>query len=343
MPYRAIMSCLNPRKLTVYPYDPKLSHLTGKAKNIAFGQWFDYVNEDTGEASQLYEVPCGVCSECRKAKRRQWSERLQLEASCYPDNCVWFVTLTYDDDHINLCPEGNNGLHSLVYAHFTDFIKRLRDFFYRSTCSVAEDFRSNDRKLRYFIGCEYGDRFARPHAHVLLFGPDLSRCGDLLLQSETPEGKIFTSSFIGCFWTYGFNTAMPASPANIGYTTGYVNKKLSKFEDYESRGLKPEKCFMSTKPALGTEFFEINKDLIIECGGYVNPYDGSFHKLPRSSLRNVFSDDPTFVAVVNHRKKISAIRQLDYEDQVRGERAENARARIAAAEAAEVRISRKKI
>lgn len=337
------MSCLYPKKLTILPYDPRLTHLKGKAKNVIFGQWFDYVNEDTGEASQLFEVPCGRCIECKKAKRREWSERLQLEASCYPENTVWFITLTYDEDHINLCPEGKNGLHSLVYEHFTGFIKTLRDFLYRSSCAVAREFRSYDRKLRYFIGCEYGDRFARPHAHILLFGLDLSKCGELLLQSETPEGKIFTSSFIASFWDFGFNTCMPACPANIGYCTGYVNKKLQKYEDYASRGLQPEKCLMSTKPAIGTEFFEKNKEIITECGGYVNPFDGSFHRVPRSSLRNVFADDVAFVSAANFRKKISAIRKLDIEDHIRGERAENARARIALTEAEEIRINRRKL
>ena len=325
------------------PYDPKLTHIYGKSKVVRFGQWFDYINESTGEASQLFEVPCGKCIECLKAKRRAWSERLQLEASCYPEGQTWFITLTYDEEHISLCPEGRLGLHSLVYEHFTAFIKRLRDYVYRSPEADYIRLLSGDRKLRYFIGCEYGDRFARPHCHIILFGLDLSQCGELLLYSETPEGKIFSSAFISRFWTYGFNTVIVASPGNMSYVTGYVNKKLEKTEDYLSRGLKPEKCFMSTKPAIGTEFFESNKDLIKECGGYVNPYTGSFHRVPRSSLRNVFADDKVFVGQVNQRKKISAIRSLDLEDDLRGERAEIARARNALIEAQEIRISRKKL
>ena len=332
-----VMACLYPKKLTVFP-DKTHTFTSGRDSRIVFGQWIDSVNSD-GEMTQLYEVPCGKCSECRKAKRRLWSQRLQLEASCYPENEVWFITLTYDDEHITECPQGKYGLYSLCYEHFQQFVLSIKNFVRRNKGDLFPD----DARFRYFLGMEYGSRFARPHGHLITFGIDLSELGELLPVSETEEGTLFSSSFVSRFWHRGYNTVCAATPANMCYVTGYVDKKLESNFDYEARGLKPEKCFMSTKPAMGTEFFERNKDLIKECGGYVNPYDGSFHKLPRSSLRNVFSDDPYFVAIVNHRKKISAIRQLNNEDAARGERSELARARIAKAEAEAVKINRAKL
>lgn len=93
--------------------------------------------------SSAFHVPCGGCVECRAARGREWGVRAAHEASMYAESS--FVTLTYDDEHVPV---------SLDPGCLQRFLKRVRK-------RVA---------FRYLAAGEYGDRFGRPHYHVLLFG-----------------------------------------------------------------------------------------------------------------------------------------------------------------------------
>lgn len=53
-------------------------------------------------------VPCGQCLGCRLDYARQWSARIMAEKTKYPDDYCWFITLTFDDDHLpqpNMIPD----------------------------------------------------------------------------------------------------------------------------------------------------------------------------------------------------------------------------------------------
>lgn len=315
------MSCLNPKKLTVFPFDPALTNKTGKTVNTVFGQWYDYANVDTGELSQLYQVPCGKCSECLKQKRRDWSERLQLEASCYDDNQVWFITLTYDDDHLIDLPAGDNGLRSLQYEDIRKFIRAFRD--------RLRGLPDPGVSLRFFAAGEYGDKSCRPHFHVITFGPDLSLFGRLDPVAVSPAGTLYSSDFVCGLWPYGHNSVCVAGPGAISYVTGYVAKKLQSRDDYDRLKILPERCLMSTRPPIGWRFFQDNADEIMSCHGYVNPFDGRFHSIPRFALRSVFSE--SFFALIRSEKRDKAMRLLAYQDSERGQRAEIGQAAAAQA------------
>lgn len=312
------MSCLHPSKVTLMPDN-----------SIKFGKWFYFMDQNTGDLSQFFEVPCGKCEECRKDQRRLWTERLQLEASCYEPGEVWMLTLTYDDvgiQHLNR----SSGLYSLNYDDCRQFLKRLRNRFFKPRESDLFCFPGLSIRIRFFASGEYGS-LGRPHFHIVLFGFDFSKYDRLILQNETAQGPVFSSALIGDLWPYGFNTVLSAGPSACGYVTGYVMKKLGSLDKYSVLGLQPERSFMSTHPAIGSEFFRRNADIIRECNGYVNPITGDYHPVPRFALRTVFSDDLGFIAKVNYQKKESAVRRMDTEHVQRGERPDIAHIRIAAA------------
>ena len=99
-------------------------------------------------------VPCGKCLLCLSSRRDEWSRRLQLHTYGYAKP-PFFVTLTYDDDHL----PHEDGVVQLRKRDFSLFVKRLKDRLkaYNSDFSV--------------FGCgEYGDLFQRPHGHILIFG-----------------------------------------------------------------------------------------------------------------------------------------------------------------------------
>lgn len=155
------------------------------------------------------EVPCGICFECLKAKKREWVTRLLAESQSYSDSC--FVTLTYDGASL---PKDN----SLHYEHIQLFLKRLR----WHLDSIG------DPKIRYLCVGEYGPRGSRrPHYHLILFG---LRRDTLDLYRPHPSFKYTVSRLLNRFWSYGFNTVGTVTEASIKYCASYCFKKLGTWD-----------------------------------------------------------------------------------------------------------------
>lgn len=93
-------------------------------------------------------VPCGQCIACRLNKVRDWTLRIMHEAKFYKDNV--FLTITYSPE--NLPADGSIHKEDLQL-----FLKRLRK-------ALGEE------KIRYFACGEYGEKYSRPHYHLIIFG-----------------------------------------------------------------------------------------------------------------------------------------------------------------------------
>lgn len=110
----------------------------------------------------------------------------------------FFVTFTYDDDHLVYANEGP----CLCKSDFQLFLKRLRK-------------RLEPRSLKYFCVGEYGDLNGRPHYHALMFYyGQLDRFRFGLLIHE--------------LWTLGIVQVLPVQGAQ-----GYVTKYVLKFDKRE--------------------------------------------------------------------------------------------------------------
>lgn len=94
--------------------------------------------------SRFGYVPCGQCEGCKIAKKKEVSDRLQIEAKYHKYN--YFVTLTYKPE---LQPE------SVVKSDLIKFNKRLAYY-----CGKMPQF--------YAVG-EYGDVSALSHYHLAIF------------------------------------------------------------------------------------------------------------------------------------------------------------------------------
>lgn len=105
------------------------------------------------------QVPCGKCHECRKSYFSSIAQRAQMEALT---SYVYFITLTYDDDHIPYLEfTSSTGKERIFYSDVRDIqlmFKRLRN----SRLLGARDF-------RYLYAQEFGTLRFRPHHHILLF------------------------------------------------------------------------------------------------------------------------------------------------------------------------------
>lgn len=178
------------------------------------------------------DLPCGQCIGCRLERSRQWAVRCMHEASLYNENS--FLTLTYDDFHL---PE--NG--SLVLSDFQLFMKRLRK-------SIAP------KRVRFFHCGEYGELYARPHYHALLFGHDFS---DRKYFKGEGENRLYTSDRLSELWPQGHSLVGQVSFESAAYCARYVLKKVTgdKAEEHY-QGRKPEYTTMSRRPGIGKAWFE---------------------------------------------------------------------------------------
>ena len=100
---------------------------------------------DIGTWRQLdtFLIPCGQCVGCRLDYSRRWATRLMLELQCHES--AFFVTLTYDDDHVK---RGSKVAYTLVPEDIQLFLKRLR----------KEQSTRTDIKIRFFCAGEYGSQ-----------------------------------------------------------------------------------------------------------------------------------------------------------------------------------------
>lgn len=221
------------------------------------GQLSDGFKERTfsdGCYHDFIRIPCGKCIGCRMDYSRSWADRLTYHSFGKEDSS-WFITLTYDDDHIvDLDHSENYDLYALRYDDMTDFIKKLRN-----------KFRGFD--IDYFYSGEYGDDSFRPHFHMIIYNLPLE---DLQFWKCNDNGDpIYISDTISEAWKKGFCTISPFNWRSAAYTARYVEKKLDgrKLCEYTAVGLTPEKARCSRRPGIAHDFYLKNYEKIWQNNG----------------------------------------------------------------------------
>lgn len=212
-------------------------------------------------------LPCGKCQACLLTRARTWAIRCVHEASLHDSN--EFLTLTFDDEHL---PKNN----SLDQRCMQLFFKRLRKNF-------------PETEPRYYYCGEYGDRFGRPHYHVLLFNfafPD-----KLLLKGEG-ERALYTSQILSRLWGHGFATIGAVTPESAAYVSRYVLKKQENATKIPS-GRKPEFTRMSRRPGIGAGWIDIYSSDVYPSNFVV--HSGKFYSVPRYYDARVEKTDPSLV------------------------------------------------
>lgn len=185
-------------------------------------------------------LPCGQCIGCRLERSRQWAVRLMHESQMHEDSC--FLTLTYS-------PEKLPADGSVNVDHFQRFMKRLRQ-----RVGVP---------LRYFHCGEYGEKFARPHYHCILFGYSFP---DRRFFSFAGECQLFISPLLDDVWGYGHCVVGDVTFDSAAYVARYVTKKVTgeRADDHylrldESSGelvkVAPEYVTMSRRPGIACGWF----------------------------------------------------------------------------------------
>lgn len=186
---------------------------------------------------------CGQCLPCRINRRRQWAWRQFFESLMHKENS--FVTLTYSDEFL---PK-DGGLEP---RELQLFIKRLRK-------------RISPRKIRFYACGEYGDKNARPHYHLSLFGLSgysVVSCGDERMSGA----QAITGAWAKDGRAIGAVDIKPFEVGTAQYVAGYIADKLKKDKDDRLVGLRPEFARMSNRPGIGGDAMRLLADQLVKDG-----------------------------------------------------------------------------
>lgn len=234
---------------------------------------------------RLLQLPCRKCVGCRLSKSREWANRVVME-QLYHTDC-WFLTLTYDDDHLPPSYPVDPATGEILSVHATlvksdlqGFLKRLRF--------------NSGQQIRYFAAGEYGSQTYRPHYHLLLFGLKLS---DLSVISHNFAGQpYFVSDLIAKCWPQGIHILGPVTWQSASYVARYTMKKATHGFDrfyYDAAGIQPEFQTMSLKPGIGYRYYVDNPDLFDYTTFNVSTPDGGRTMVPPEYFRKLFrNSDP---------------------------------------------------
>lgn len=166
-------------------------------------------------------ISCGKCMYCRQKRISGWAARLMRKDMS--SDMSFFVTLTYDPDHVMFCPKGRPTLYP---NHLTEYWKALRK-------------KIPPRSLSYYACGEYGSNRKRPHYHAIVFisDPDLLPMHALkYLETTWKHGEVFVGTVTG---------------ESVAYTLKYISKKGS-VPEYAGDKRTPE--FQRSSKGLGKEY-----------------------------------------------------------------------------------------
>lgn len=201
---------------------------------------------------QRLQIPCGQCIGCRLEYSRQWANRCMLELPYHKES--WFLTLTYDDDHVPKTAYAINDDGEAAPA-LTLNPRDLELFWKRLRKAHPDD------RIRYFACGEYGGQTYRPHYHAIVFGLNLH---DLELYKKSPQGyDYFNSKSLQEIWGKGYVVVGAVTWDTCAYTARYIMKKL-KGQDatlYSDLNLVPEFVRMSRKPGIAHQYYVDHPDL----------------------------------------------------------------------------------
>jgi hypothetical protein len=277
------------------------------------------------EGTEIIELKCGQCQECRMQQASQWSVRLTNELKTFPD--AIFLTLTYDEDHLPL----NNSLNP---EHLRQFMKNLR-YKYKGIKSIVMPNGDTQYPIRFW-GCgEYGSKSGRAHYHLILFNikiwdkePDqkqpISHSGEKQYFSETLQ-KI---------WGKGRISFGSVTPESCNYVARYTLKKVNgaNKEEHYSRviieesidpetgeltfvestvSIQPEFSAQTTQPGIGYFYYQQYKNDILS-GDFIVQRNkkGAMNKLhvPRYYDKLTAKADERLIDDIKSKRKAKALK-----------------------------------
>lgn len=294
------MACYHPLK--AYPIGKNLE--TGKTK-YAISKLLP------GDNTEGYTIiPCGQCIGCRIDYSRQWADRCMLEAKEHDSN--YFLTLTYDDDHLDSIRSGYTEKESGEYKEILSLNKRDLQLFHKR---LRKKLDADQRPpIRFFACGEYGspENTMRPHFHEICFGLVLD---DLKLYKYNKlKQPLYTSEYLNQIWKKGFVIIGQATWESCAYVARYVMKKIKGegSELYREYNITPPFTVMSRKPGIGRKYYEDHPELFDYSYFNLAAEDGSRKIYPPRYFKSLLEiDDPEKFEKLKENNRLSADLKTD--------------------------------
>jgi hypothetical protein len=190
---------------------------------------------------------------------------------------AYFVTLTYDTQHLPLVRDNNGKLWMTVKkSDIQNFFKKLR---YEHSKRYKQ-LNKQPPKISYLITSEYGDKFKRPHYHALIFG---SHHNDI--QASWSGGSIhfgqITSASIAYTLKYSLKGKIWKSHKHVPYTRPFL---------LCSKGLG-ENLIIETKKRYGRRVIKCIKNQQLPETIQVDGYQKRFPRYYENILLRRLDDD----------------------------------------------------
>lgn len=280
--------CTRPRARYEY-YETYVNKQGGISQKARMGYWQEWENvlqqhpDKTNDEiatlygyNKVYKVPCNECDECLLARSKRKAAQMMIENYDRKDESgSWFITLTYDDNHIPYNEVWKDGKMISVeeslppkdpylYEFKKDRKKCIKPFIDNLSYYAKKNYR--DEKLMWFYSAEYGGVTKRPHFHMIVFGLHIPITE--LKFYEQRDGYILYEWTKGAeIWENGFVTVGNFTPETAAYVAGYVLKKQSTKKKnwwYTQQGKIPEYTGQSRYPAIGSNYYLKHKDEIYQ-------------------------------------------------------------------------------
>lgn len=216
---------------------------------------------------QPVPIPCRSCECCRMDKTNMWISRCEYELGQY--KTASFVTFTYDDEHL---PFANNTSRrpTLDYMHLHKYIDSIRHRAKKDFAKNPNHYKYSVPNFKYIGSAEYGDKFERPHYHVIFFGLDPAECDSFFQRS----------------WRYGSIQVDPVKPGAFAYVVKYIQKEVfgqALKDNYYSKGCLPPRLFVST--GLGADMYREHSEEIARKGYFTR---GQHRVYPPAYYKNKY-------------------------------------------------------
>ena len=209
-------------------------------------------------------IPCGKCIGCRLENSKNKATQACYEAEEHKEN--WFLTITYDDDHL---PEAEPAINeetgeemdpnpggTLKPADLTNFMKKLRSYYER---------KYNHKGIRFMACGEYGSTTGRAHYHTICFNlPILPKNMSFWKFNENHE-TLWRCPELEKIWGKGMIVAGDVNWSTCAYVGRYITKKVGMPADkqhYKNLGIEPEFYRASNRPGIGKTYYEKHKEEI---------------------------------------------------------------------------------
>lgn len=218
---------------------------------------FYLIDYKTGETIPMFNlVPCGHCAACESNKQMAFVHRCELETQCYVSK-PWFVTLTYDNDHLPTTLIDNIEYPQLKVRDVQLFLKRFRVNLER------KGVQDSSHPIRYVVCGEYGKK-RRPHYHMIIWN----------IQAFEPIAYNKVFNILEDSWQNGFCSYRvidtSSSTNTFRYTTKYMHKHqylpYSSSIYYRTEFKHPFQCSSNRHGGIGAKWIDIHKDNIM-CKG----------------------------------------------------------------------------